>query len=129
MQCFDLEEFLTVNKTSVKFVCPMCGTQLPFSELIVDPILQEIIEESKRNDGDGGENDKVVISSNGTWNLENHEKLKAVSNSSGSSNHRRHTKITEKTIKKPRGGPNTKKPQEGNSDGSTNNGGDVIVID
>ena len=111
-----------MNKTSVKFLCPTCSASLPFSELIVDPLMQEIIEESKKRNGDGGDEiDEVIISGDGTWTLENHEKHKAESEGASSLRfHHRHTEVKKSrevlTI-------------EDNRSKSVNVNSEVIVID
>lgn len=76
----------------MKFLCPTCSASLPFSELVVDPLMQEIIAESKKGEEEGGNDaDEVIISEDGTWTLENHEKHKAESGSAGSLRfHHRH---------------------------------------
>lgn len=115
-------EFLTVNKTSVKFVCPTCSASLPFSELIVDPLMQEIINESKKR-RDDSDIDEVIISGDGSWTLENHEKHKAESESANPRYHYRHAE------------PGSKRRHdsvltiEDGSGAGANGDDDVIIID
>eukprot|EP00727_Mastigamoeba_balamuthi_P008317 m51a1_g4107 putative zinc finger miz domain-containing protein 2 isoform x1 (693) ;mRNA; f:118248-120736 len=61
LQCFDLNSFLTFNQSSPRFLCPVCGTSAFFSQLLVDPFAQGILERAPPDC------DEVVIHPDCSW--------------------------------------------------------------
>ena len=65
LKCFDLKEFLITNIRNVKFVCPLCGNSIPYTEIVIDPLMQDILRKTEESNAE-----EVIMNKDGTWNIE-----------------------------------------------------------
>lgn len=60
VQCFDLESYLMMNAKNSNWNCPICSQNAPLSDLIIDGLNLEVLEQCL-------DADKVKFISDGTW--------------------------------------------------------------
>eukprot|EP01119_Soliformovum_irregulare_P005502 TRINITY_DN17259_c0_g1_i1.p1 TRINITY_DN17259_c0_g1~~TRINITY_DN17259_c0_g1_i1.p1 ORF type:complete len:362 (+),score=52.03 TRINITY_DN17259_c0_g1_i1:2-1087(+) len=59
IQCFDLESYLSINRKSPKFQCPVCSQDAQFDQLRIDSYFLRLLADSSQTD--------VIVHPDATW--------------------------------------------------------------
>lgn len=64
IQCFDCNNYLSLNNINSKWICPVCNNYCPFTQIIVDPFYDQILKSN---------GEIIRIKPDGSWEVQEEE--------------------------------------------------------